>query len=424
MLHSLQTLSETESGPELLVCIRGTIYDVTRFASEHPGGRKPLQALVGRDATEPFLNYHPARVHKLLSQYRVGRVTDWTEKHEKDKFAHDMRKLRALLVKKGLFERTGSFYVKQAIWLLALFFSSMYLTVFTPFFRIGAVLMGIFWQQLAFVGHDVGHSAVFQNRSLDSFWGIVLGNSLGGIGLGWWRAVHDVHHVVPNSIDWDPDNQHTPVFATDKRMLTTYFSEFHEHDMVFTKLAQFLIARQHLTYYPVMAFARVNLYIQSILFLWNERSEHRKLEIATLLFFWTWIAGVCVSIDNPVQWMVLSTAVSGILEIQVTLSHYAEVSYSGRPHNDSSDSWFRNQIRTTLDIDCYFWMDWFGGGLQFQTAHHIFPKLPRANLREATDMLKLVCKKNNVQYNSLSFYDANVRLIKHLKSVAAASRTV
>ena len=39
------------------------------------------------------------------------------------------------------------------------------------------------------------------------------------------------------------------------------------------------------------------------------------------------------------------------------------------------------QLRTTIDVDCSEAMDWFHGGLQFQVEHHIFPILPRHNLR-------------------------------------------
>ena len=202
------------------------------------------------------------------------------------------------------------------------------------------------------------------------------------------------------------------------------FSEFHQREMKFTQLAAFLVSWQCYTYYFVMAFARINLYIQTIIFLASkEKTDYRALEIVTISIFWIGLGMILNCLDSYFDclvWMVVSTAVSGILEIQVTLSHYAEVSYSGKPDTD----WFRNQIRTTLDIDCYPCMDFVHGGLQFQTAHHLFPRLPRHNLRYATERLKRVCKKHNVQYNSLSFYDANIKLLKHLKRVADASKTV
>lgn len=34
--------------------------------------------------------------------------------------------------------------------------------------------------------------------------------------------------------------------------------------------------------------------------------------------------------------------------------------------SDDAEGWVVTQLNTTLDVDCYRWMDWFHGGLQFQ----------------------------------------------------------
>ena len=422
MIHSLESLREVDPKEQLLLCIKGKIVDVTEFAKVHPGGRKPMLALAGRDATEAFHNYHPNYVFKTLKKHVIGTVSDW--KMNNDEFAKDMHKLRLKLVRKGMFKPTVGFYVTQAIWLLALFVSSIYLTVFTPFFRIGALLLGLYLQQISLIGHDFGHNSVTTYRSFDFFIGIILGNTTGGISLSWWKDSHNVHHSSPNSLEFDSDNQLGPVFATSEGHLQSYFSEFHNQDMLFCKASHFLITKQHMTFYPILLVARFNLYFQSILYLVKNKSEHRFLEIITLLTFWGWILGLstCLPFWSYVQWMVISHFSSSILEVQICLSHFAETSYSGRPHNDVSDGWFRNQLRTTLDISCPRWMDFAHGGLQFQISHHCFPRLPRANLRKATDMLKLVCKKHNVPYHSLLFYDANKKLISHMKGIAEKAK--
>jgi len=43
---------------------------------------------------------------------------------------------------------------------------------------------------------------------VDNFWGLVVGNLTTGIGMGWWKRSHNVHHVCCNSIEHDPDIQH------------------------------------------------------------------------------------------------------------------------------------------------------------------------------------------------------------------------
>lgn len=54
------------------------------------------------------------------------------------------------------------------------------------------------------------------------------------------------------------------------------------------------------------------------------------------------------------------------------------------------------QVATTLNIDCPTWLDWFHGGLQFQVEHHLWPRLPRHNLRRARDLVQAFCHAHKV----------------------------
>ena len=417
---NFKQLQKHNSRDDLFVCIHGRAYDVTDFQHKHPGGYRVFNAVGGTDATQAFVNYHPKWVYKMLRKYDKGAIKDY--KPYKDEFAAELIQLRRELVRRGLFNTNYWYYFGQAIWLSYLFSGAMYFTLATPWVKFGAFLMGCYWQQVAFYGHDTNHSAVTHNRTADFLVGIIIGNTTGGIGCGWWRHTHFVHHTIPNSMEHDIDNMHLPIFAVDRMVKEGFFSEFHQRDFKFTKLAAFLVSWQHWTYYPVMALARINLYAQTIIFLASkEKTDYRKLETVTISIFWIGILLLLNSLDSYFDcliWMVISTAISGVLEIQVTLSHYAEHSYSGKPETD----WFRTQISTTLDIDCPWWQDWLHGSLNQQTAHHLWPRMPRHNLREATTELKRVCKKHDVKYNSLGFVDANIRLIKHLKRVADASK--
>ncbi|KAL8555170.1 hypothetical protein ACS0TY_003107 [Phlomoides rotata] len=63
-------------------------------------------------------------------------------------------------------------------------------------------------------------------------------------------------------------------------------------------------------------------------------------------------------------------------------------------------------------------MDWFFGGLQFQLEHHLFPRLPRCNLRKVSPIVQELCKKHNLPYRSLSFFEANKWTLKTLRTAA------
>ena len=69
-----------------------------------------------------------------------------------------------------------------------------------------ALSIALFWQQVAFIGHDLGHSAVSHDRGVDNLLGLLV-NAGVGIGMSWWKSTHNVHHLVVNTADSDPDIQ-------------------------------------------------------------------------------------------------------------------------------------------------------------------------------------------------------------------------
>lgn len=285
-----------------------------------------------------------------------------------------------------------------------------------------------FWQQIAFFGHDIGHNAVTHRRQRDLVSGIIIGNSTGGISLAWWKRSHNVHHVVCNSVENDPDNQHLPAMAVDAKYFGKFFSSYHKRWFVTDDFARRLVSNQHILYYPFMAIARLNLYAEGfkLLVFSGEKVEHKKLEISCLILFWTWFLTMlttCLgSWQERMAYIMVSHSLAGVLHVQITLSHFAEEVYRGRAYNDDSDEWFRMQVKTTLNIDCPTWMDWFHGGLQFQVEHHLWPRLPRHNLREARALTKALCAKYDIQYNELTFFAGNVRMYKKLYETAVEAR--
>merc|ERR1719321_840472 len=97
--------------------------------------------------------------------------------------------------------------------------------------------------------------------------GIVVGNFFGGVSMAWWKRSHNVHHIVCNSMEHDPDIQHLPVFACNEKIVAkgSYFSTYHEKWFNVDAVSRMLLKHQHLFLYVIMAVARFNLYLQSII---------------------------------------------------------------------------------------------------------------------------------------------------------------
>jgi delta8-fatty-acid desaturase len=166
------------------------------------------------------------------------------------------------------------------------------------------------------------------------------------------------------------------------------------------------------------------LFAQSFLILLSKKklSTNRGLEFLGLVVFWTWyplLVSCLPSWGERIIFVVASFSVTGIQHVQFCLNHFSSSVYVGPP---SGNNWFEKQTEGTLNISCSPWMDWFHGGLQFQVEHHLFPRLPRCQLRRVSPFIRELCKKHNLPYNIVSFWKANAMTLETLRTAALQAR--
>ena len=82
------------------------------------------------------------------------------------------------------------------------------------------------------------------------------------------------------------------------------------------------------------------------------------------------------------------------------------------------ESFPHRQLRTTTDVICHPSLSFLHGGLHLQVTHHLFPRLPRHNLREASMLVKEFAKERELVYAEFGFRAGNEEVVGVLKSVA------
>eukprot|EP00429_Kryptoperidinium_foliaceum_P019279 CAMPEP_0176038814 /NCGR_PEP_ID=MMETSP0120_2-20121206/19238_1 /TAXON_ID=160619 /ORGANISM="Kryptoperidinium foliaceum, Strain CCMP 1326" /LENGTH=552 /DNA_ID=CAMNT_0017372209 /DNA_START=125 /DNA_END=1783 /DNA_ORIENTATION=+ len=425
--YTVKEVAQHSNRSDLWIMVDGLVYDITSYVDKHPGGVLPMENMAGKDCTDVLANYHAARVFKhMLPPFLIGEVTDYTV------FPHvaDFRAVRQELLRRGLFETDMRYYAKMCTWYMLLLLSSLYLSLHGQHAMIrmsGAVGIGLFWQQLAGLGHDLGHSGVTHVFMKDHLIGSVL-TSLMGISTCWWKRNHNTHHIACNSIEHDPDIQHMPLMAVSPRIWSKpFWSTYYEKWVTMDAFGQWAVGHQDYLFFILMAFARFNLYVQSLtLLLSRERVHFRKTELVGLIVYFSWVGAVTLSQATAFQsvaWLLLSHAASGLLHVQIVTSHWAMETHHGRAYNDERDEWYITQLKTTMNIDTNPWLDWVHIGLQFQIEHHLYPRLPKHNLRKARDLVKVVCKKHGIHYHEPCFFQAVRDTMMTLSSAAAHARS-
>ncbi|XP_004291044.1 PREDICTED: delta(8)-fatty-acid desaturase 1-like [Fragaria vesca subsp. vesca] len=421
---SSEDLAKHNKPGDLWISIQGKVYNVSDWAQSHPGGELPLLNLAGQDVTDAFVAYHPGSAWKHLDQFFNGY---YLQHYTVSEVSKDYRKLVTEFSKMGLFENRGVGVYFQLFSVAMLFSLSVYGVLCsdkTWVHLVSGGLMGLGWIQSGWLGHDSGHYQIISNKKINRFAQILTGNCLAGISIAWWKRNHNAHHIACNSLEFDPDLQHMPFFAVSSKLFKSLRSCYYDRKMNFDKFTRFLVSYQHWTFYPVMCFARINLFAQSFMLLGCKRLRvpNRGQEILGLLVFWIWFPLLVSCLPNwgeRVLFVVASFSITGVQHVQFCLNHFSSSVYVGTP---VGNDWCEKQTNGSLDIVCPSWMDWFHGGLQFQIEHHLFPRLPRGYLRKIAPLVKELCKKHNLPYTSVSFTEANTLTIGTLRAAALQAR--
>ena len=99
---------------------------------------------------------------------------------------------------------------------------------------------------------------------------------------------------------------------------------------------------------------------------------------------------------------------------QIVLSHFSRSTADLGP----VESFFARQLRTTVDVICSESIEFIHGGLHLQVTHHLFPRLPRHNLRQASLIVKQFAEERGLEYAEFGFVDGNAEVRGVLKQVA------
>ncbi|KAK6718838.1 hypothetical protein SNK05_001985 [Fusarium graminearum] len=301
-----------------------------------------------------------------------------------------------------------------------LFYNQWYIT--------SAIFLGLFWHQIMFSAHDAGHLAITSNFVTDTLIGMFIADFCCGLSIGWWKSSHNVHHLVTNAPEHDPDIQNVPLFATCPSFFKSLHSTYYDFTFIWDAAADFLVPFQKYTYYPVMGIARFNLYLLSWLHVLSKKSSQlgksrawwiRPTEITFMCCYW-FLFGYCLLWRGLPDWttrvifVLVSHIITMPLHVQITLSHWGMSTVD----LGETESFAQRQLRTTMDVDCPAWMDFVHGGLQFQAVHHLFPRVPRHNLRKAQQMIREFCADTGVPYSTLNFTDGNRKVLGRLQDVS------
>jgi fatty acid desaturase len=322
--------------------------------------------------------------------------------------------LRREIVRAGLLERSPVRYLIRTLITLAAFAAGWVAFGFLgqSWWQLAiAAFLGVMFTQIGFLGHDAGHRQIFRSRRLNDVTGLLHGNLLIGLSFGWWVAKHNRHHANPNHLERDPDVAPGAVV----------FSAEHARCRR-GAFARFLTRYQAFLFFPMLLLEGLNLHVASVRALRARPSQTRPWEAALLLMHLAGYLTAVLLVLNPWQALAFIGVQQGLFGLYMGLSFAPN--HKGMPTigPDEQVDFLYRQVLTARNIRGGWIVDNALGGLNYQIEHHLFPNMPRANLRHAQPIVAAFCARQGLPYLQTGLLTSYRQVLSHLHQVGAPLR--
>jgi fatty acid desaturase len=275
---------------------------------------------------------------------------------------------------------------------------------------LAAVFLSFISGQFGFVMHEAGHRQLFRQPWLNTAIGLVHANLLLGISYGYWVRKHNQHHAHPNDVDCDPDID-IPIVAFAPAQVQTKQG-----------LARWIVKYQAFLFVPLLCLEATSLQLYALYILVTDPPRRRGLELSLIAVHWLLYLGLPLYFLGvwPMLLIVLvRQSLSGLYLASVFApNHKGMLVVDAQTDLD----FLRRQVLTSRNIRSHPWTDIWYGGLNYQIEHHLFPAVPRHQLRALQHIVKAFCAERGISYHEVSMLRSYREILQYLHEISAPLR--
>jgi fatty acid desaturase len=273
-----------------------------------------------------------------------------------------------------------------------------------------AAYLAVVFTQLAFVGHDAGHRQLFRSRRANDRVGLLHANLGVGISFGWWVPKHNAHHTNPNHEDLDPDLGITALAFTADQASS-------KHGLV-----RMVARHQAWLFFPLLLLEAAHLHLASTKAIVRGSGRANLVEGLLLLAYVAGYLAAVVVVLTPLQAVAFIVVHQGLFGLYLGCAFAPN--HKGMPTLTDADQldFLRRQVLTSRNVTGSRLVDFVLGGLNYQIEHHLFPNMPRPNLRRAQPLIRAFCQDHDLPYAQASLVGSYAEAIRHLHRVGAPLR--
>jgi fatty acid desaturase len=315
----------------------------------------------------------------------------------------------------GLLERRYAYYwsrIGLAILAFVLLWAGFFVLGASWFQLFVAIGLGLLMTQFGFLGHDAAHRQIFRSARWNDWTSRVLGGVFAGMSYGWWKTKHNKHHAAPNQAGRDPDIAPGAIaFTAEAAAART------------RRISRWIVRHQGWLFFPLLTLEGLNLHIASIqpLFRPGIRLSQRieAALVAGRLAAYVVVLVVFLPTGMAVAFFALQSAVFGLC-----LGGSFAPSHKGMPivPPDARIDFLRRQVLMSRNVRGGRLVDAAMGGLNYQIEHHLFPSMPRPNLKLAQPAIRAYCVGHEVSYAEAGLFESYGIVVDYLNHVGLRAR--
>jgi fatty acid desaturase len=270
-----------------------------------------------------------------------------------------------------------------------------------------AVFLAVMFTQVGFLGHDAGHRQICAARDPSYVLGLLLGNLGIGLSFGWWVAKHNRHHANPNTEGADPDVMLRALAMTPEQAAGS------------RGVARIVFRHQAFLFFPMLLGEAFSVHAASIGALLSRRGRHRWAEAALLAVHFAGYLTVVFLVLSPLKAVVFILVQQGLFGVYLGASFAPN--HKGMPilRQQDEHDFLRRQVLTSRSIRGNWLTDLALGGLNYQIEHHLFPSMPRPNLRRSQPLISEFCRQHGLPYAQASLLGSYAQALRHLHAIGA-----
>jgi fatty acid desaturase len=273
-----------------------------------------------------------------------------------------------------------------------------------------AVFLAFVFTQIGFIGHDAGHRQILRSTRANYVLGLLHGNLAIGLSYGWWVSKHTRHHAHPNQEGKDPDIDigalaFTAEQAREKRGLTRFVARHQRH-----------------FFFPLLLLEAVQLHVSSVRAIIRRGLRYRSWETLLLGGHAVGYLAAVLLVLPPIKAVVFIVIQQGLFGVYLGCSFAPN--HKGMPilSAENAADFLRRQVLTSRNVRGGRLVDFMLGGLNYQIEHHLFPSMPRPNLRRSQVLVKAFCHQRGIAYCETTLLRSYAQALSYLHEVGQPLR--